>query len=105
MLEGEPALDPQAVTDLLSDHAYTVTVEDPDTGVESDETRWDLYGAASEGWLLKASKVSGDYQIGIDSGQALYRQQVHQHCLEQSVRFAARAKIRPQTVSRTDVAY
>lgn len=102
MLDGIPNLDAGVITDLLNDYSYTVQVEDPDTGETVDETRYDLNRSASEGWLLKASRVSGYYRLNVD-GQQLDRQQVYQHCLEQAVLFAAKARIRPQTVSRTDV--
>lgn len=104
MLDGEPALDAAAVTDLIADHSWTVEVEAED-GTTTEVTVYDLHAAAAEGWRLKASKVSGDYQIGIDSGQALYRQQVYEHAVQQADYHASRARIRPHTVTRADVAY
>lgn len=43
--------------------------------------RWDLYGAAAEGWLLKAGKAAGRFDFSAD-GQTYDRSQVHAQAMK-----------------------
>lgn len=84
-------------TSGVLDHQYRVTVgglagsTEPSWPLAADATvtqgavtyqedgspeRWDLYGAAAEGWLLKAGKAAGRFDFSAD-GQTYDRSQVH----------------------------
>ena len=98
-LAGGPELDPGLPLSLLREHSWVVTDEDDVETVEYDVNR-----AAAEGWLLRANATAADYRIEVD-GQKLERQQAWGHYLQMYRHYLSRARIRPQSVVRADVAY
>lgn len=52
--------------------------------------RWDLYGAAAEGWLMKAGKAAGRFDFSAD-GQAYDRSQVHAQAMKMRAEYLALA--------------
>lgn len=52
--------------------------------------RWDLYGAAAEGWLLKAGKAAGRFDFSAD-GQTYDRSQVHAQAMKMRGEYLALA--------------
>lgn len=52
--------------------------------------RWDLYGAAAEGWLLKAGKAAGRFDFSAD-GQTYDRSQVHAAAMKMRAEYLALA--------------
>src|SRR5215831_19023340 len=47
---------------------------------DDDPPRVDVFGAVHDAWMLKAGKVSGDYQF-FEGGARDFPQQVYEHCL------------------------
>lgn len=52
--------------------------------------RWDLYGAAAEGWLMKAGKAAGRFDFSAD-GQTYDRSQVHAAAMKMRAEYLALA--------------
>lgn len=45
--------------------------------------------AVAQGWLWKAGKVAGQYQVATGTGTSFQRQQQHEMCLAQAARYGA----------------
>lgn len=75
----EPTLTSAEIDMLLADSA----VIDADGRYINDDDwvpTFQIGRAVSRGWMLKASKIVGNYQFS-DSGQTFSRQQIHEHCM------------------------
>lgn len=88
---SEPVLDSAAVDVLLS-MAKKVDgfgLEPQDTGWTPS---WNVNYAISQGWLIKAGRLSDRY-LFMSGGKMFARQQFYDHCMKMAYRYASKAGI------------
>lgn len=84
----EPVLSPEDIEALLEQFAVVDSFGALPTDPDWDST-WNLTGAAAEGWLWKAGRVSDRFDFGSDV-QRFSRNQLYTHCMQMHAEYARR---------------
>lgn len=75
----------------------TSVVDNGVTWEPSGDPAWDLFGAAAEGWRLKAGKIAGGYDFAME-GASWSRSQAYEHAIQMAAMLSGRS-IAPTTSS------